>query len=200
MDDSARHPARLGALGLLVGFAVPALGIAPRSVSSCLHLRRWGVRTREYATRTSTGPSRSSRSPWPPWRRSPSSRISSFGLRPGLGSPVRPRPHRLHIHDRVLALSDVPSSSRSAPANALNSTAQQLFTQGLAVALATVAMRVGHLLGHANVARAQYTVAFLAVRGAIINGLWSPWAVASVATALVLRPRPSAGEVLTTQV
>lgn len=90
-----------------------------------------------------------------------------LGLRPGLGSPVRPR-RPLSIHDRVLALSDVPSPQIRA-ANALNSTAQQLFT-GLAVALATVAMRVGHLLGHANVARAQYTVAFLAVRGAIING------------------------------
>jgi EmrB/QacA subfamily drug resistance transporter len=89
----------------------------------------------------------------------------------------------------TLALSDVPSAQMRA-ANALNSTAQQLFT-GLAVALATVALRVGHVLGHAldqtDVARAEYAVAFLAVA-----------LVASLATAVVLRLHPSAGEILTT--
>ena len=90
----------------------------------------------------------------------------------------------------TLALSDVPSSQMRA-ANALNSTAQQLFT-GLAVAFATVALRVGHLLGHALGAtdnlRAQYSFAFLAVA-----------AVAALATAVVFRLHPSAGEVLTAQ-
>jgi MFS family permease len=89
----------------------------------------------------------------------------------------------------TLALSDVPSAQMRA-ANALNSTAQQLFT-GLAVALATVALRVGHVIGHAlgqtDVARAEYAVAFLAVA-----------LVASLATAVVLRLHPSAGEILTT--
>jgi EmrB/QacA subfamily drug resistance transporter len=90
----------------------------------------------------------------------------------------------------TLALSDVPSSQMRA-ANALNSTAQQLFT-GLAVAFATVALRIGHLLGHASGAtddqRVQYAVAFLAVA-----------LIAAVACAVVLRLDPSAGEVLTTE-
>ncbi len=90
----------------------------------------------------------------------------------------------------TLALSDVPSSQMRA-ANALNSTAQQLFT-GLAVAFATVMLRVGHLLGHALGAtdnlRAQYSFAFVAVA-----------LVAALATAVVFRLHPSAGEVLTTQ-
>ena len=86
----------------------------------------------------------------------------------------------------TLALSDVPSAQMRA-ANALDSTAQQLFA-GLAVALATVALRVGHVLGQTDVARAQYAVAFLGVA-----------LVASLATAVVLRLHPSASEVLTTQ-
>jgi EmrB/QacA subfamily drug resistance transporter len=90
----------------------------------------------------------------------------------------------------TLALSDVPSSQMRA-ANALNSTAQQLFT-GLAVALATVALRVGHLLGHAfgagNDLRGEYAFAFLTVAF-----------VAALATAVVLRLHPSAGEVLTAE-
>jgi MFS family permease len=88
----------------------------------------------------------------------------------------------------TLALSDIPSSQMRA-ANALNSTVQQLFT-GLAVALATVALRVGHLFGHAfgdaNDLRGEYSVAFLAIA-----------LVAAVATIVVLRLNPSAGEVLT---
>jgi MFS family permease len=88
----------------------------------------------------------------------------------------------------TLALSDVPSSQMRA-ANALNSTVQQLFT-GLAVALATVALRIGHDFGHAfgkaNDPRSQYSVAFLAIA-----------LVAGVATIVVLRLNPSAGEVLT---
>jgi hypothetical protein len=88
----------------------------------------------------------------------------------------------------TLALSDVPSTQMRA-ANALNSTAQQLFT-GLAVALATVALRVGHLLAHAfgaaNGQRVEYSVAFLAVA-----------LVAALATGVVLRLHPSAGDVLT---
>ena len=62
---------------------------------------------------------------------------------------------------------------------------------GLAVALATVALRIGHLLGHAlgstDGLRAAYSTAFLAV--AIVAGL---------ATAVALCLHPSAGEVLTT--
>jgi len=90
----------------------------------------------------------------------------------------------------TLALSDVPSSQMRA-ANALNSTAQQLFT-GLAVALATVALRVGHLLGNALGAadnqRVSYSVAFLTIA-----------LVAALATAVILRLHPSAGEVLTSE-
>jgi EmrB/QacA subfamily drug resistance transporter len=88
----------------------------------------------------------------------------------------------------TLALSDVPGEQMRA-ANALFSTAQQLFT-GLAVALATIALRVGHLLGGALGAsdrqRAAYAVAFLAVA-----------AVAGLATAVALRLHPTAGDALT---
>jgi EmrB/QacA subfamily drug resistance transporter len=87
----------------------------------------------------------------------------------------------------TLALSDVPSPQMRA-ANALASTAQQLFT-GLAVALATVALRVGHLLGGAADPRSEYVVAFLAVA-----------LIASIATVVVLRLHPSAGQVLTGEV
>jgi hypothetical protein len=71
------------------------------------------------------------------------------------------------------------------PANALFSTAQQLFT-GLAVALATVALRIGHLVGSTGAPRTAYSVAFLAV--AIVAG---------IATVVALRLDPSAGEALT---
>jgi EmrB/QacA subfamily drug resistance transporter len=84
----------------------------------------------------------------------------------------------------TLALSDVPEPQMR-PANALFSTAQQLFT-GLAVALATVALRIGHVLSSPGVSRTAYSVAFLAVA-----------LVAAVATAVALRLHPSAGEVLT---
>jgi EmrB/QacA subfamily drug resistance transporter len=84
----------------------------------------------------------------------------------------------------TLALSDVPPPQMR-PANALFSTAQQLFT-GLAVALATVALRVGHALGSTDGPRAAYVIAFLAVA-----------IVAATATAVALRLDPSAGEVLT---
>lgn len=89
----------------------------------------------------------------------------------------------------TLALSDVPPTQMRA-ANALSSTAQQLFT-GLAVALATVALRVGHLLGHAlsgNELRSEFSIAFLTIA-----------IVAAMATAVVLRLHPSAGEVLTAE-
>ena len=83
----------------------------------------------------------------------------------------------------TLALSDVPGPQMRA-ANALFSTAQQLFT-GLAVALATVALRLGHLLDRGL--RAEYALAFAAVA-----------IVAAIATAVALRLHPAAGEVLTT--
>jgi MFS family permease len=85
----------------------------------------------------------------------------------------------------TLALSDVPERQMR-PANALFSTAQQLFT-GLAVALATVALRIGHLVGSTGDPRTAYSVAFIAV--AIVAG---------IATVVALRLHPSAGEVLTT--
>jgi MFS family permease len=88
----------------------------------------------------------------------------------------------------TLALSDVPPPQMR-PANALFSTAQQLFT-GLAVALATVGLRIGHVLGHAlgssDGPRAAYSIAFLAV--AIVAG---------IATAVAFRLHPSAGKSLT---
>ena len=84
----------------------------------------------------------------------------------------------------TLALSDVPGEQMRA-ANALFSTAQQLFT-GLAVALATIALRIGHLLGSGGDARTAYSVAFLAVA-----------IVAALATAVAFRLHPSAGDVLT---
>jgi EmrB/QacA subfamily drug resistance transporter len=85
----------------------------------------------------------------------------------------------------TLALSDVPAAQMR-PANALFSTGQQLFT-GLAVALSTVALRVGHLLGSGSSPRTQYSIAFLAVA-----------LVAASATAVALRLHPAAGQVLTT--
>ena len=89
----------------------------------------------------------------------------------------------------TLALSDVPGDQMRA-ANALFSTAQQLFT-GLAVVLATVALRGGHVLGRTLDAtesvRAEYAIAFLAVA-----------IVAVIATAVAFRLHPSAGAVLTT--
>jgi EmrB/QacA subfamily drug resistance transporter len=84
----------------------------------------------------------------------------------------------------TLALSDVPEPQMR-PANALFSTAQQLFT-GLAVALSTIALRVGHLVGTSGGPRTAYAIAFLAVA-----------LVAGVATAVALRLHPSAGEALT---
>ena len=84
----------------------------------------------------------------------------------------------------TLALSDVPASQMR-PANALFSTAQQLFT-GLAVALSTIALRIGHVIGSAGGSRTAYTIAFLAV--ALVGG---------IATGVAVRLHPSAGEALT---
>ncbi len=89
----------------------------------------------------------------------------------------------------TLALSDVPPAQMRT-ANALVSTGQQLFT-GLAVALATVTLRLGDVLAKllpgGQDARTAYTIAFLAMT-----------VVGALATAAVLRLHPSAGEVLTT--
>jgi EmrB/QacA subfamily drug resistance transporter len=88
----------------------------------------------------------------------------------------------------TLALSDVPPAEMR-PANALASTAQQLFT-GLAVVLATLALRLGNALGKlepaAHGARFAYVIAFLVVG-----------VVGALATAVVLRLHPSAGAALT---
>ena len=54
-----------GALGILIGFAVPALGVAAAIASSCTSFARW-VRTRGYATAKSPGRSASWRWPSPP--------------------------------------------------------------------------------------------------------------------------------------
>jgi len=91
----------------------------------------------------------------------------------------------------TLALSDVPPEQMRA-ANALASTAQQLFT-GLAVVLATLALRLGNAIGKlgsaTHSARFAYVVAFLVIG-----------VVGALATAVVLRLHPSAGEVLTADV
>jgi EmrB/QacA subfamily drug resistance transporter len=88
----------------------------------------------------------------------------------------------------TLALSDVPPEQMRA-ANALVSTSQQLFT-GLAVVMATLALRLGTAIGRidpaAHGARFPYEVAFVVV------GL-----VGALAVAVALRLHPSAGEVLT---
>jgi EmrB/QacA subfamily drug resistance transporter len=88
----------------------------------------------------------------------------------------------------TLALSDVPTGQMRA-ANALASTAQQLFT-GLAVVLATIALRLGDAVGKlgktAHDARFAYVIAFLAIS-----------VVGAIATAVAVRLHPSAGEVLT---
>jgi EmrB/QacA subfamily drug resistance transporter len=91
----------------------------------------------------------------------------------------------------TLALSEVPTGQMR-PANALASTAQQLFT-GLAVVLATLALRLGNALGKldagAHGPRFAYVIAFLAIG-----------VVGALATVVVLRLHPSAGEVLTADV
>ena len=91
----------------------------------------------------------------------------------------------------TLALSDVPPAQMRA-ANALASTSQQLFT-GLAVVLATIALRVGDAVGKLSAAapgaRFAYVVAFLLIS-----------VVGAIATGVALRLHPSAGEVLTADV
>ncbi|HUA04143.1 MAG TPA: MFS transporter [Solirubrobacteraceae bacterium] len=88
----------------------------------------------------------------------------------------------------TLALSDVPQGQMRA-ANALASTAQQLFT-GLAVVLATLALRLGSAIGRAypaaQTAKFAYVIAFLVIT-----------VVGALATAVAFRLHPSAGEVLT---
>jgi EmrB/QacA subfamily drug resistance transporter len=91
----------------------------------------------------------------------------------------------------TLALSDVPPAQMRA-ANALASTAQQLFT-GLAVVLATLALRLGDAIGKlgpaAHSAKFAYVIAFLVIT-----------VVGALATAVALQLHPSAGEVLTADV
>jgi EmrB/QacA subfamily drug resistance transporter len=88
----------------------------------------------------------------------------------------------------TLALSDVgPEQMRAA--NALASTGQQLFT-GLAVVLATLALRLGNAIGRlgpaAHGAKFAYVVAFLVIS-----------VVGALATGIAFRLHPSAGDVLT---
>jgi EmrB/QacA subfamily drug resistance transporter len=89
----------------------------------------------------------------------------------------------------TLALSDVPPAQMR-NANALASTAQQLFT-GLAVVLATLALRLGDALRRlgsvAHGARFAYVIAFVAIS-----------MVGAIATGVALRLHPSAGDALTT--
>jgi EmrB/QacA subfamily drug resistance transporter len=91
----------------------------------------------------------------------------------------------------TLALSDVPPTDMRA-ANALASTGQQLFT-GLAVVLATLALRLGNAIGKLasapHSARFAYVIAFLVIT-----------VVGVLATAVAFRLHPSAGEVLTADV
>ncbi len=88
----------------------------------------------------------------------------------------------------TLALSDVPSEQMRA-ANALNSTGQQLFT-GLAVVLATLALRLGNAIGRlgsgTHDAKFAYVIAFLVIS-----------VVGAIATAVAFKLHPSAGEILT---
>ena len=87
----------------------------------------------------------------------------------------------------TLALSDVPPMQMR-NANALASTAQQLFT-GLAVVLATLALRLGDAVGRlsatAQGARFAFVIAFFAIS-----------VVGAMATAVPLRLHPSAGDPL----
>jgi EmrB/QacA subfamily drug resistance transporter len=88
----------------------------------------------------------------------------------------------------TLALSDV-SPGQMRAANALASTAQQLFT-GLAVVLASLALRLGSTIGKIAPAthgdRSAYVIAFLVIT-----------AVGALATVVAFRLHPSAGAVLT---
>jgi hypothetical protein len=87
----------------------------------------------------------------------------------------------------TLALSDVPSGQMRT-ANAVASTAQQLFT-GLAVVLATLALRLGDAIGGIGAShgpRFAYVIAFLVIS-----------VVGALATAVAFRLHPSAGDVLT---
>lgn len=91
----------------------------------------------------------------------------------------------------TLALSDVPPAQMR-NANALASTAQQLFT-GLAVVVATLALRLGDALRRlgsaAHGARFAYVIAFLVIS-----------VVGATATGVAFRLHPSAGDALTTDV
>ena len=88
----------------------------------------------------------------------------------------------------TLALSDVPPAQMRT-ANALASTAQQLFT-GLAVVLATLALRLGDAMRRlgsaAHGARFAYVIAFFVIS-----------VVGVLATVVALRLHPSAGDALT---
>lgn len=91
----------------------------------------------------------------------------------------------------TLALSDVPPSQMR-PANAVASTAQQLFT-GLAVVLATISLRLGDALG--KLGQAPHDPQFAYVIAFLVIGV-----VGASATVVVLRLHPSAGEALTSDV
>ena len=87
----------------------------------------------------------------------------------------------------TLALSDVPPAQMRT-ANALASTAQQLFI-GLAVVVATLALRLGDAVGGvgaSNGPRFAYVIAFLVMS-----------VIGAFATAVAFRLHPSAGDVLT---
>ena len=89
----------------------------------------------------------------------------------------------------TLALSDVPPAQMRT-ANALASTAQQLFT-GLAVVVATLALRLGDAVGGvgaSNGPRFAYVIAFVVMS-----------VIGAFATAVAFRLHPSAGDVLTTR-
>jgi EmrB/QacA subfamily drug resistance transporter len=91
----------------------------------------------------------------------------------------------------TLALSDVPPGQMRA-ANALASTAQQLFT-GLAVVLATLALRLGAAIG--RLAPAAHSTKFAYLIAFLVIGV-----VGALASVVTLRLHPAAGEVLTADV
>lgn len=92
----------------------------------------------------------------------------------------------------TLSLADVPADQMRS-VNALISTSQQLVV-GLAVVVATLALRVGGLVGDllpgADDARSSYAVAFLVLAAFALLGAWLAWRLpVSAGQALLSRPQ-----------
>lgn len=92
----------------------------------------------------------------------------------------------------TLSLADVPAG-RMRSVNALISTSQQL-VNGLAVVVATLALRAGALIGDllpgADEARASYTVAFMVLAAFALGGAYLAWRLpVSAGQQLIARPQ-----------